>query len=186
MKKIFENTRKLCFGEKGQNYWFNGSMEYLMDCLKENTEDYNYWFFSNVSGDSLMQLYSRDIYKTAWCPSQNVLDKNSLKRVFDACGYEFDHISGINDANRKDFLIKIRKYIDNNIPVLCRGGEKLLEYACICGYNDEELYYLICDTDVPQAFANQFTDLFLLVVKRLVCLFRKFTKKQFWTSHLLF
>ena len=44
MKKVLENARLLCDGMLGQNYWFNGCMDYLMECLGESP-DYDYWFF---------------------------------------------------------------------------------------------------------------------------------------------
>ncbi len=36
--------RPLISMEQGQNYWLNGCMAFLMECMGENAE-YNYWFF---------------------------------------------------------------------------------------------------------------------------------------------
>ncbi len=99
MKKVLSNTRLLCDGMKGQNYWFNGCMEYLMECLDEDLELYHYWFFSNITGDSLMQLYCKNIHTDTFCPSNNVFDQRFAKRAFDACGYDFTYLCGINDSN---------------------------------------------------------------------------------------
>ena len=44
MNKIKQKPRMICDGMKGQNYLFNGCMEYMMECLGESKE-YDYWFF---------------------------------------------------------------------------------------------------------------------------------------------
>lgn len=151
---------------KGQNYWFNGCMEYLMECLGENIKDYNYWFFSNITGDCFMQLYRKDITKNTLCPSHNIFDYNFAKRAFEVCGYDFEYINGINDTNRNDFLPKIKEHIDNGLPVLCRDGENIYEFGCICGYDDDSLYYLICDSDTAKIYPNKFYDLIFVGNKK--------------------
>ena len=164
MMKILD-TRLLCDGMKGQNYWFNGCMEYAMECLGEDIAVYNYWFFSNITGDSLMQLYGKDIRKTAWCPSRNVFDHAFAKRAFDACGYEFEFATGITDANRAEFFPRIKASIDKNIPVICRDGKEYWD-ALICGYEDDKLYYLICDKEHPEIFPASFEGLIFIGAKK--------------------
>ena len=160
MKKVLSNTRLLCDGMKGQNYWFNGCMEYLMECLDEDLELYHYWFFSNITGDSLMQLYCKNIHTDTFCPSNNVFDQRFAKRAFDACGYDFTYLCGINDSNRNGYLPKIKQSIDRRIPVLCRGLAELgPEFCCICGYDGDDLLYLVCEKVRPVVYPNTFTEL---------------------------
>ena len=166
MKKLPINTRKLCDGMKGQNYWFNGCMEYAMECLGEDIKTYDYWFFSNITGDSLTQLYSKDPNVTAWCPSCNVFDHAFARRAFDACGYEFEHVPGVTDANRAGLLPRIKASIDRGVPVICRGGGKIYEYANICGYDGDTLLLLVCDKDAPQILPGKFTELVFIGAKK--------------------
>ncbi len=52
-------VRQLISDLAGQNYWFNGCMDFLMECLGEN-QAYDYWFFSGITGDSFTQMYSKN------------------------------------------------------------------------------------------------------------------------------
>ena len=173
MKKVFDNTRVLCDGMKGQNYWFNGCMEYLMECLGES-KDYNYWFFSDVTGDSLTQLYSKNINEMALCFSRNAFNNTLAKSAFDACGYEVEYISNIAEEDRNLYISKIKSYIDKGIPVIAHGGfgvwdsygENGWEWYCICGYDNDELYYLTCDKSEPKNLPTAFTDLILVGDKK--------------------
>jgi len=165
VKKVLRRTRRLCDGMKGQNYWFNGCMEFLMERLGEG-RDYDYWFFSNVTGDSLTQPYSKDIRKTAWCPSHNLFGQAFAQKAFDACGYEFEYAAGIDDTSRDAYLPKIRQYIGRGIPVLARGGEKTWEFCLICGYRKDTLYYLRCDQKKPRALPNEFTELIFVGTRK--------------------
>ena len=165
MKKILPNTRLLCDGMKGQNYWFNGCMEYLMECLGEDIKVYDYWFFTNITGDSLMHVYSKDIHVTAWCPANNLPVETFARRAFDACGYEFEFATNITDANRVEFLPRIRASIDKGIPVICRDGPKN-EFGIICGYDGDELYYLLCNNATPQLFKPKFATLIFAGAKK--------------------
>ena len=89
MRKLLSNTRVLCEGMHGQNYWFHGCIEYLMECLGESRE-YDYWFFSGVIGDSFTQLYSKNPSNTAWYYTHNLLSNVIVKKAFDACSYNFE------------------------------------------------------------------------------------------------
>ncbi|ULL16599.1 hypothetical protein DVH26_20420 [Paenibacillus sp. H1-7] len=165
MKKVLPNTKVLCEGKHGQNYWFHGCMEYLMDCLGESKE-YNYWFFSGVTGDSFAQLYSKNIYTTAWYYTYNLFSYDIAKKAFDACGYDFEYISGITNENRLTYIPRIKKYIDKNIPVIARGGKDTWEFCNICGYDDNDLYFLICDCAEPKSYSNEFCELIFVGNKK--------------------
>ena len=164
MKKILPNIRQLCVNEKGQNYWFNGCMEYLMECLGEDIKVYDYYFFSNVTGDSLMQLFSKDLRTCAYSPSDNVFDEDFARRAFDACGYEFEYITNITDANRADFIPRIKASIDKGIPVI-----NMDRSIPICGYDGDEFYYLVCNEPIETGLKkvpNTFTKLIFVGAKK--------------------
>ena len=70
---------------QGQNYWLNGCMAFLMECVGENAA-YDYWFFSGVTGDSFLQVYSKQPDNMALCYS-HIMTDIAVKKAFDACGY---------------------------------------------------------------------------------------------------
>lgn len=165
MNKIKTNSRLLCDGMKGQNYWLHGSMEYLMECLGES-KDYDYWFFSGVSGDSFTQVYRKDINRGLICYTHNCFNSDIAKKMFDACGYEFEYVDNVSNENRNFYMKQIKEYIDQSIPVLCRGGKGKCEFCIIYGYEDDNLYYLICDDTEPRILPNDFNELIFVGDKK--------------------
>ena len=148
---------------KGQNYAFNGCMALLMEYIGES-KDYDYWFFSDVSGDSFTQVYGQDLSKWHQCLSQVCFDEHLIKRVFDACGYDYTFVSPESfSANREKYIKKVVSHIDRDLPVIVKGfsipfNGKLYpveEISCIVGYeNDGEVLLFLPDTsDVPIPFA---------------------------------
>jgi hypothetical protein len=139
-------------------------MEYLMECLGEDIKVYDYYFFSNITGDSLMQVYSKDLRKCAYSPSSNVFDEDFARRAFDACGYEFEYITRITDANRADFIPRIKASIDNGVPVICLDGDRP-----ICGYDGDAFYYLVCNEPIEtglKTLPNTFKALIFVGAKK--------------------
>ena len=118
MKKIPYKPRVICDGMKGQNYWFNGCMEYLMECLGENAS-YDYWFFSGITWDSFMQIYCKNIYDMVFCYSDRFLPE-VISKVSDSCGYNFDYINNINSDDHTMLDSRIKTYIDKGIPVITK------------------------------------------------------------------
>lgn len=165
MNKIKTNSRLLCDGMKGQNYWLHGSMEYLMECLGES-KDYDYWFFSGVGGDSFTQVYRKDINRGLICYTHNCFNSDIAKKMFDACGYEFEYVDNVSNENRNFYMKQIKEYIDQSIPVLCRGGKGKCEFCIIYGYEDDNLYYLICDDTEPKILPNDFNELIFVGDKK--------------------
>ena len=66
---------------QGQNYAFNAYMAMLMEYLGES-KDYDYWFFSGVSGDCFTQVYGGDLTKWHQCLSHACFDKEGLRRLW--------------------------------------------------------------------------------------------------------
>ena len=161
--KMVGSPRVLCDGMKGQNYWLHGCMEYVASCLGLDRR-YDYWFFSAVAGDSVTQLYSRDISAPVWYLSHELAGDVQLGKIFNAIGRKYTRYTGITDETRGQFLSQIKTSLDHGIPVIARGGSSGnismdIEYNCIVGYDTEALFYLICSEKSPQSVAPQFTEL---------------------------
>lgn len=153
-RKIIDTIplHQLQYPYQGQNYVFNGCMKFLMECLGED-ENYDYWFFSAVSGDCYVQVYGTNKNKWHTCFSQSKFDYELIQRVFDAIGYEFTYIDAEHWLRDKDGCrAKLIAYIDRGIPVIGKGfyhtpregGDQWPtdEVSCIIGYeNNGELFY---------------------------------------------
>jgi AraC-like DNA-binding protein len=142
-------VRQLISNMQGQNYWFNGCMDFLMECLGEDQE-YNYWFLSGITGDSFMQMYSKRPQNMVLCYSHNMTDP-AIKKAFDACGYRYDYYKGINSkAEREIHDQRIKKYIDKSIPVIARVNDTFHSFAIVCGYDENGLYYILGEEKAPK------------------------------------
>ena len=158
-----EHFHPLLDKHQGQNYPFNACMALLMKYLGESN-DYDYWFFSDVSGDSFTQIYGQDLTKWHQCLSQVCFDEHLIKRVFDACGYDYTFVSPESfSANRAKYVQKVIGHIDRDLPVIVKGfsipfNGKLYpveEISCIVGYENggQTLLFLPDTSDAPIPFA---------------------------------
>ena len=147
---------------QGQNYAFCGCMALLMEYLGES-KDYDYWFFSGVSGDCFTQVYGQDLTKWYQCLSHACFDEHLIKRVFDACGYDYTFVSPESfSANREKYLQKVVSHIDRDLPVIVKGfsfpfNDKLYpveEISCVVGYENggQVLLYLPDTSTTPTPF----------------------------------
>ncbi len=140
---------------QGQNYVFNGCMKFLMECIGEENEQYDYFFFSAVSGDSYVQVFNTNKEKWSTCFSQAKFDRGLIKRVFDAIGYGFTYLDAEDWRKDKEAVkAKIMEYIDKGIPVIGKGFYSVFhdvvlptsEISCIIGYeNDGECFYRLTE-----------------------------------------
>lgn len=143
--------RQLISMMQGQNYWFNGCMEFLMECLGESKE-YNYWFFSGVTGDSFFQIFSKNPENVTLCYSHSMTDI-AINKAFDACGYNYDYFKNLNSNIDKAKLDqRIREYIDKSIPVIARVDDKFHSFAIICGYDEDNIYYILGEDETPTSY----------------------------------
>ncbi len=55
------HVRQIVHPEYGQNYWFNGCAEYVMECLGE--KDFDYWFFAGLTGENFTQIFSKNHFR---------------------------------------------------------------------------------------------------------------------------
>lgn len=147
-QKVLNNIHNLVTWNHGQNYLFNGCMQYLMECLHENQE-YDYWFFSGVTGDSFTQIYKKAYDDYTNCLSQDAFDYSIAKKSFDACGYDFLYVDEVEiKENIKKWKEKIIEYINNGLPVISRGYKDIWSDFCVvCGYEDNGDKLLILTGD---------------------------------------
>jgi DNA-binding transcriptional MerR regulator len=155
---VLPNLHKYMINYLGQNYGLPGCMSYLMECLGEDKDAFDYWFFSGLTGDNLTQLYCRDEMKTVFCLS-SVAGKEYIGDLLDACGYEHTYVTSSEvSANKLMYISTIMAYIDRGIPVILRGSmpkdrdDALTYYLVICGYEEygKSLLYLFDNSDEPE------------------------------------
>ncbi len=135
--------------EQGQNYWLNGCMAFLMECVEE-TAEYDYWFFSGITGDSFLQVYSKQPDNMALCYS-HIMTDSAVQKAFDACGYDFDYYK-VTPEKRPEFDQRIREYIDRNIPVIACLDDAFHSFAIICGYDMSNFYFLTGEETTPKSY----------------------------------
>lgn len=144
-QKVLVNIHQLQYPDRGQNYVFNGCMKYLMECLGEK-EEYDYYFFSFMSGDCVTQVFGQN--KDLWYPSFSQLhfDYDLLKRVFDSIGYSFTFVSSDElKADTEKYKQMVISCIDRGIPIIGKGFNRFKdnkvqmtdEVSCIVGYSNE-------------------------------------------------
>lgn len=144
-QKVLANIHQLQYPDRGQNYVFNGCMKYLMECLGEK-EEYDYYFFSFMSGDCVTQVFGQN--KDRWYPSlsQSRFDYDLIKRVFDSIGYSFTFVTSDElKADIEKYKQMIISHIGKGIPVIGKGFNNYWdnkvqmtgEVSCIVGYENE-------------------------------------------------
>ena len=148
----------LQYPQQGQNYVFNGCMKFLMECVGEKNSQYDYWFFTAVSGDSYVQVFNTNKEQWSICFSQAKFDYNMIQRVFNAIGYKFTYLDATDWQKDKDALKKqLMESIDRGIPVIGKGFYSVFhglllptsEISCIVGYeNNGECFYRLDDEKV--------------------------------------
>jgi len=121
-----------------------------MECLGEDRA-YDYWFFSGVTGDSFLQIFSKDSEKMTLCYSDIATDA-AVQKAFDACGYYYEHIKGItNSSDRAQYDLRIRQFIDKGIPVIARVDDPFHSFAIICGYDENQVYCIKGESNTPES-----------------------------------
>lgn len=138
--------------EQGQNYWLNGCLAFLMECIGENPA-YDYWFFSGITGDSFLQVYSKQPENVVLCYS-DVMTESAVKKAFDACGYDYAYCKATAE-NRPDLDQRIREYIDRNVPVIARLDDAFHSFAILCGYDTAGLYSIMGEETTPKPCGYQ-------------------------------
>ena len=149
-------VHRLITSEHGENYWFNGCVKYVMECLGE--KDYDYEFFAGITGDVFTQhycykgspMYSGDAL-SSYMMNENIDSKPAdfVAEVFGKCGYAATYVSNHDiRKNTEMYLNTLTSYIDKGIPVITWGHL----YGIFVGYEDygKVLLYITGDNNQPE------------------------------------
>jgi hypothetical protein len=122
-RNILPVLHRLVTDELGENYWFNGSARYIMECLGE--PDFDYSFFAGISGDNFTQIYYGDQFRGC-CLTDMLLgqgDGQCLERLFEQCGYKATAVPCAQiRANAEAYTHAVMDSIDKGIPVAVFTG----------------------------------------------------------------
>ncbi len=149
---IIPIVHRLITDEHGENYWFNGCAGYVMECLGES--DYDYSFFSGITGDNFTQHYKFHFPGDATTAHRQVNgDTKFFEDVFAKCGYAatFVLVSDIY-KNKEMYLQTLIAYIDKGIPVITLGVVDGLPYGVYVGYEEhgKTLLYITGNGNEPE------------------------------------
>jgi hypothetical protein len=131
---IIPIIHNLVADELGENYWFNGSARYVMECLGEQQYDYN--FFAGISGDNFTQIYYGNNFRECDFTHMIVGNGNSkfLEDLFSKCGYASTAVSCEQLRSNKGMYVNtLMAYVDKGIPVAIDTGNL---GGVIVGYED--------------------------------------------------
>ena len=158
---MLPRLHQLITSEKGENYWFNGCAKYVMESYGE--AEYDYWFFSGITGDKLTQVHADEVYSDDRFRGNGVTDYRMshgtggafLEEIFSVCGYESSYVSlGEIGKNRTMYIQTIMSYIDKGVPVILCHSQIITGdwWAVFVGYEEHgnTLLYITGDEDTPQ------------------------------------
>jgi hypothetical protein len=159
MKKVLDNVHLLIDNNLGQDYVFDGCMAYLMECLGESNH-YDYWFFSGVSGDIYTQVYQQGLDTRIFDFSHACFHDDLLRRVFRAVGYDYSFVTGSElEGNLEKYRRQVVDSIDQGVPVIAKGFDfsmggktyRNIDIGCIVGYVNagETLLSISQDSVIP-------------------------------------
>ena len=118
----------LLYPNEGQTYVFNGCMKFLVECICKEKTEYDYWFFSCVSGDCFVQVFNKNKSKWSTCFSQSKFDYELIKRVFDSIGYHFLYIPLKKwKSELEETKIRIKESIDRGVPIIAKGFRSIID-----------------------------------------------------------
>ncbi len=114
----------------GENYWFNGCMKYLFECLGK--PEFDYWFFSGVTGDNLAQVFSFDRFRGDGA-ADYLRGPDFVKKIFGICGYDCTYVDAQALAKDKwNVVRRAMEMIDQGRPVITYQMQK--GWRVIVGY----------------------------------------------------
>ncbi|MEA4833366.1 MAG: MerR family transcriptional regulator [Oscillospiraceae bacterium] len=155
---IISIIHRLITDEYGENYWFNGSAKYVMECLGE--KEYDYWFFAGITGDVFTQHYKQPFMGDSIDAHYQVNgDFGFFERIFEKCGYASTFVT-LKDIskNKEMYLNALIGYIDKGIPVIALVNGINKEYSSgfldgvFVGYEEhgKTLLYITGNNNEPQ------------------------------------
>lgn len=152
---MIPTIHRLVTDEYGENYWFNGSAKYVMECLGE--KDYDYWFFAVITGDVFTQHYKQPFMGDSIDTHYQVNgDTGFFERIFEKCGYDATFVLSCDlRKNKEMYLQTLIAYIDKGIPVISMGCMHQ-PYGVFVGYEEygKTLLYISGNGSEPQRISS--------------------------------
>ncbi|MFV0400814.1 MAG: MerR family transcriptional regulator [Oscillospiraceae bacterium] len=156
---MIPNIHQIITMHYGENYWFNGCAKYVMEALGE--PQFDYWFFSGLTGDNLAQVFSYDRFRGDGATDYKLSDGDTsfVEDVFASCGYASSFVTErMLLSNREMYLQTLMSYIDRGIPVIFNlwlpWGEEAhgFGWGLFVGYENhgKTLLYLTADKTEPE------------------------------------
>lgn len=148
---VITDIHNLVTWHHGQNYPFNGCMQFIMEKIgRQDLADY--WFFAGISGDSFTFCYGNNGEYND-CLSVVSGGPRFIEDIFNLIGYEHTYVTQDEiNADKERFVGKVMEYIDQGTPVLVRVPVgRHSDYNVVCGYEDDgrTLLVLAGDASVP-------------------------------------
>lgn len=161
-KNILPKLRQLAEGAIGENFFFNGCMRYLMECIgREDISDF--WISAHVTGDAYLFYYTPGHKRGMELCLTDLLfsdgDEDYAKHIFDIYGYECTYFPrGQIGKNRQLFADMVINYIDRGVPVIAVGRNPGLYGMCfpICGYEENGKNLLMLGEMSAEPFKLEF------------------------------
>jgi len=137
MKKIIENYGTPLKFHEAENYLFCGAFAKTMQRIGH--ADFDYWFFSGVTGDTFTQVFSRNFNKYYDCLSSAVFGKEHLDSIFDAIGYNYTLVDNTEFYKYPDkYFLKIKEWVDKDVPVIVKETADSW-YSLAVGYDGDTI-----------------------------------------------
>lgn len=142
---------RLITEEYGENYWFNGSAGYVMECLGE--KEFDYLLFEGLTGDVFAQHYKQPFAGDGVnAHHQFEGDGKFFEETFEKCGYSAEYVFSRDlRRNKESYLNMLISYIDKGVPVISTGYS---EQPCgvFVGYEEygKTLIYISGNNSEPQ------------------------------------
>lgn len=142
---------RLITDEYGENYWFNGSAGYVMECLGEH--EFDYLFFAGLTGDVFAQHYKQPFAGDGVnAHYQANGDGKFFEGVFEKCGYAATYVFSRDlRKNEEMYLQMLVAYIDKGIPVISLDTGSP-PFGVFVGYEEygKALLYISGNNSEPQ------------------------------------
>lgn len=142
---------RLITDEHGENYWFNGSARYVMECLGE--KEFDYLFFAGLTGDVFAQHYKQPFAGDGVNAHYQVNgDGKFFEGVFEKCGYAATYVFSHDLRKNKEMYLKtLIAYIDKGVPVISTGYSDQPDGVFV-GYEEygKTLIYISGNNSEPQ------------------------------------
>jgi hypothetical protein len=135
--KVIENYGTVLNLDGAENYLFCGALAKTMQRI--GRQDFDYWFFSGVTGDTFTQVFSRNFNKYYDCLSSAVFAKAHLDSIFNAIGYNYELVNNAEfHQATESHIAKVKQWINKDVPVIVKDTADSW-YSLAVGYDNDTI-----------------------------------------------